>query len=126
MAVVMESDGYLHVLRIEDNDVKEFIRKDRGWEISFKSVVYTTNVISIAEVDRNYVHRDDIDNKSKYWKTEELVQQLQGLRDHYARMRDHWKSQEPGLSLALKYSMKAAAIKEILDTLENENYIWEE
>jgi hypothetical protein len=97
--------------------------------IEFKADSYSIEVTFQAlskHIVEGFVHQDDIDDKSKYWKTEELVQQLQGLRDHYARMRDHWKGQEPGLGLALKYSMKVAAIKEILDTLENENYIWEE
>jgi hypothetical protein len=112
------SSGAKNTLIVPQSEVIEFKADSYSIEVTFQALS--------KHIIEGFVHQDDIDDKTKYWKTEELVQQLKGLRDHYARMRDHWKDKDGGLSLALKYSMKVATIKEILDTMEAENYIWED
>lgn len=126
MAVMMESDGYRHVLRIEDNDVQSFERRLNGWEISFKSAVYTTSVISVADVSRDYVHKKELDDTSKYWRTEELVSQLKGMLEYQWACRDSYAKSANTISLAAKYHYRATALEEMVNGIEAGVGIWED
>lgn len=112
------SSGAKNTLIVPQSEVIEFKSDSYSLEVTFQALS--------QHIIEGFVHQDDIDDKSKYWKTEELIQQLKSLRDHYARMRDHWKDNNASLGLALKYNMKVTAIEEILGTLETENYVWED
>lgn len=108
----------IHTLTANMDDNPRFSSDGYQMRLSFQNLTSQTMT--------GYVHNDELADKSKYWKTEELVRQLKGMKAHYERMRDHWKAKDNGLGLALKYSQRLTAVDEILRSLANGENIWED
>lgn len=109
---------FTNSLTVEKDEVVRFSHDGYQLRVMF------TNLESQVMV--GYVPTEDLDDKRKYWKTDELIRQLKEMRAHFERMRDHWKDKNNGLGLALKYSQRVAALQEVLDNLENGENIWED
>lgn len=126
--VTMESDGYRHVLRMEDDDVYSFKRVGDGWEITFKAATYTTNTIPVADVQRDYIRREDVNNLTLYRRTPELIVQLKAWRESCEKVKNNYlsiKDSAHTLQHALRIQCYIGAISEIIDALESRKDIWE-
>jgi hypothetical protein len=109
---------FSHSLTVDRDEVIRFAHDGYQLRVIFSNLD--------SQVMGGWVPTEDVDDKSKYWKTEELVKQLKEMRAHFERLRDIWKEKDNGLGLALKYSQRVAALDEILSNLENGENIWED
>lgn len=112
------SGQIIHTVVVDAADNPRFSSDGYQVRLSFRNL--TTQAMT------GYVHEDDLADKSKYWKTPELIEQLKEMQKHFERMRDHWKDKDNGLGLALKYSQRVSALSEVLVSLENGMDIWED
>lgn len=125
--VTMESDSYRHVLRMEDDDVHTFQRVNDGWEITFKRATLTVNYMHVAEVVRDYTRNTDLEDKSKYWKTEDLIAQLEAWKKQMERNRDNYKRLN-SISAAMqahRFQIEISLLDTILDDLRDGDNIWD-
>jgi len=124
----MESDAWSHKLSFEDDDIHSFKRIDGGWEVAFKRATHTVSAIPLVDVQRDYVRREEVNNRAFYRRTPELINQLKAWRENCEKVKNNYlkvKDSAHSLQSAVRIQCYIGAISEIIDALESRKDIWE-
>jgi len=123
MAVQMTSEytphgGASHTLTVPASDLKQFDFDGYSLRIQFRSL--GEHRIS------GIVPQGDLENKQKYWKTDELIKQLEAWKRHLEQVRDQHKAEQGSYSLryAADYHTQATVLGSILYDLREGDDIW--
>jgi len=123
MAVRMTTDytdynGFSNTIVADWADVKRF-------DSDGSQIRLTVGAIGAMQLP-NFVHKSDLEDKSKYRKTDELLAELRGYRDWLKKTAESYKGQDSSYSLQLAYTYltKVDTLDCVISSLEEGEEVW--
>jgi len=113
--------GYINTLRVSNDDMVsiKYGQGDDKWEVKFRDAIVVSEAMPATEADRLYVKKSDLEDRSKYWETKELIKQLTAFVEHLEQARDNFRTRSEA------YAIRASDLRSIINDLENGSDIWE-
>lgn len=111
-------EGYvINTLTAATGDLEAFMVTPNVVTMKFKDYAHTVT---------GMVAQDEVSDKSKYWKTDELVKQLEAYAVWLDRQIETYKAGSPtGLKYAADYAAKVSVLRAIVSDLRSGEDIWE-